>query len=75
MSNIVVIGVDVVVQCVKPFLTALGIGSLKGNDTEWIYITHLVNINGTIHTTAYGIVLYYDIGNLKSGDIESLGWR
>ena len=63
--------VEILVQVVEPFLT-LVVGSLESDDTEWIDIANLVDIDGAVDAAAQCCIRTDDVGNLESGDIERL---
>ena len=63
--------VEILVQVVEPFLT-LVVGSLESDDTEWIDIANLVDIDGTVDAAAQCCIRTDDVGNLESGDLARL---
>ena len=46
-----------------------------GNDTEGVYVAHLVEVDGTVDAAARLIVGCHDVGYLQAGNVERLAGR
>ena len=69
-----IVGVDILEQLVEPF-PALVVCGDGGYDAEGVHVAHLVDVYRLVDALAPFLVLNDDIGNLQSGNVESLAWR
>ena len=64
----------ILIELVEP-VSALVIGSLKGDNAKGIHVAHLIDINRTIDAATPRRILRNDIGNLQTCSIEVLRRR